>query len=143
MKRLLLCTTAALTTTLILLAQVPQGVNFQAIARDASGFSLSGANVTADFRIRDGGGTLVYAEQHATTTDLLGLFQLVIGAETPSLGNFAALDWGLESIAWRSTSMAPRWPLLSKARLCRRPAFIEDLPLSKTCLWRGEAENQP
>ncbi len=77
-----------------ILAQVPQGINFQAIARDASGFPLPNTAVLVDFRIKDGGGTTVFSESHTLTTDVFGLFRLVIGDGALNSGNFANIDWG-------------------------------------------------
>ncbi len=85
---------AALIIPLFLKAQVPQGINFQAIARDISGFPLPNTAVTVDFRIKDNGGTTVYSETHATTTDIFGLFKLIIADGTVNSGSFAAIDWG-------------------------------------------------
>lgn len=93
MKLLHACLLAALLLPLWAEAQVPQGINFQSVARDNSGFPLPNTAVTVDFRILDGGGTAVYAETHTATTDIFGLFKLIIGDGAPTLGTFAAIDW--------------------------------------------------
>lgn len=76
-----------------LIAQVPQGIQFQAVARDASGIPMSVQAITVVFLIQNGAGTTVYAETHAVTTDPFGLFEAVVGQGTPTLGTFPALDW--------------------------------------------------
>ena len=77
-----------------ILGQVPQGINFQAVARDASGIPISGSGITVGFRITDATTTLVYEETHAATTDAFGLFKVVVGQGTPVSGTFANIDWG-------------------------------------------------
>ncbi len=77
-------------------AQSPDAVNYQAVARDASGSLL--ANSTLDVRMGiysgPGAGVLVYEETHAVTTNQFGLFSLKIGQGTVVSGTFATLNWG-------------------------------------------------
>ncbi|MDW3648230.1 MAG: tail fiber domain-containing protein [Bacteroidia bacterium] len=75
-------------------AQVPQGIQFQTVARQGSGVAMSNTNLTVYFRIQDGGGTTVYEESHAVTTDIYGLFDVVIGQGTVLSGSFPAIGWG-------------------------------------------------
>ncbi|MEM7658675.1 MAG: tail fiber domain-containing protein [Bacteroidota bacterium] len=77
-----------------ILAQAPQGIHFQAVARNASGIPLSNTSVTVRFEILDGGGTVVYDETHGTITDNFGLFKLVVGQGTPLAGTFSNINWG-------------------------------------------------
>ncbi|HNB82716.1 MAG TPA: hypothetical protein PLP14_11485, partial [Chitinophagaceae bacterium] len=76
-------------------AQSPQGISYQAIARDISGNVLSNQNVGVRFIIRNltSSGTIVYRETHNTTTNSLGLFTLTIGMGTPTLGTFTGIPW--------------------------------------------------
>lgn len=76
------------------LAQVPQGINFQAIARDASGVPITGSAITVGFQITDASTTLVYEETHSATTDAFGLFKVIVGQGTPVSGIFSNIDWG-------------------------------------------------
>ncbi|MEZ4828623.1 MAG: tail fiber domain-containing protein [Bacteroidia bacterium] len=75
-------------------AQVPQGINFQAVARDASGIPMANTNLSVRFSIQDPSLTTVYQETHTTVSDVYGLFDLVIGKGTPVSGTFSAIDWG-------------------------------------------------
>lgn len=78
-----------------LYAQAPQKINYQAVARDLSGVPLMNEPVTIVYDIRQSSplGTIVYSETHNTTTNDFGLFNLAIGAGTPTLGTFPAINW--------------------------------------------------
>lgn len=83
-----------LSTTII--AQSPELLNYQAIARDAVGDPLVNQPIGVQFLIHQTTaiGTVVFSESHAPTTDDLGLFSLRIGDGTPSIGSIAGIDWG-------------------------------------------------
>lgn len=74
---------------------VPQGVNYQAVARKASGEPLADQNIGVRFHIHDGSpsGTVVYSELHYVTTSDLGLFTLRLGQGMFLTGAFSAIDW--------------------------------------------------
>ena len=76
-------------------AQSPEKIDFQAMARDGSGNPLIDQSVGARISIRQGSptGTIVYQEEHTTTTDSYGLFVLAIGEGNPVLGTFSTIDW--------------------------------------------------
>ncbi len=80
-------------------AQVPQGFNYQAVARNASGDALVNASVSVRLTIHDASasGTIVYQEHHSTVTNPLGLFSVIIGAGTVDQGVFNSVDWGTNS----------------------------------------------
>ncbi|MEX0981596.1 MAG: tail fiber domain-containing protein [Bacteroidales bacterium] len=77
-------------------AQVPQGFNYQAIARDGQGNLLGEQNLTVRVSIIQDGNK-VWSEDHAVSTNETGLFSLVIGDEevfgSGSAGSFALIDW--------------------------------------------------
>ena len=77
-------------------AQVPQGIPYQAIARNGQGQPLASTNVKVRFSILDSTatGTAVYVESHTTTTSVLGLFTANVGMGTASTGTFSAINWG-------------------------------------------------
>ena len=77
-------------------AQAPQGINYQAVARDAAGNPLAVTAVTVIFEIRQGaaGGPAVYRESHSLSTNQFGLFSAVIGGGSPSFGTFSSISWG-------------------------------------------------
>lgn len=69
------------------------GLNYQAVLRNAAFGPLGNQTGTAQVTILNGAAE-IYRESHNISTDQLGLFNLVIGRGTPSLGNFATVDWG-------------------------------------------------
>ncbi len=77
-------------------AQTPQLINYQGVARDASGNVL--ANQAIGLRINihstNGTGPVVYQETHSVTTNQFGLFSIHIGGGTPVTGTLSAIDWG-------------------------------------------------
>ena len=88
-------------------AQTPQGINYQGVARNAAGVALTNQAIGVELSVLDGSatGTAVYTETHALTTDANGLFTLVIGAGTPSLGTFGAINWATGGGKWLKVSM--------------------------------------
>lgn len=93
MKQLfLLCIGCLLMTGLY--AQTPQGINYQAVARNGDGVLLREQSVDVTFTLRPAaGGNAVYAEDHSLMTNAFGLFTAVIGGGTATTGTFAELDW--------------------------------------------------
>jgi hypothetical protein len=86
-------------------AQVPQGINYQAVARNSSGIILSNQIVGIEITITNGnGGNQLYTERHTSTTNQFGLFSLNIGSGTVVFGSFSSINWGGIS-AWMSVSM--------------------------------------
>ncbi|MDB5282959.1 MAG: hypothetical protein JWO06_2034 [Bacteroidota bacterium] len=77
-------------------AQVPQGVNYQAIGRDGTGAILANQHISVSFAVHDGSaaGTIVYQETDTASTNQFGLFTVVLGHGTPVLGTFPAINWG-------------------------------------------------
>lgn len=80
-----------------LLAQSPQQVNYQAIARNAeTGAELINQPLDIYFTIRNNGpqGASLYEEMHSVTTNGYGLVNVQIGLGTSLSGTFAEIDWG-------------------------------------------------
>ncbi len=75
----------------------PQGFNYQAVARDASGVEMANHTFNAvKVDILDGTSTVVYSETFTSvTTNAFGLMNFVIGPGTPiTTGIFSAINWG-------------------------------------------------
>ncbi|MBN2274585.1 MAG: hypothetical protein JXR41_00130 [Bacteroidales bacterium] len=73
--------------------QAPEGFNYQAALRDASGNLLAGTDVSVQISIIQGSttGTQVFTETHNTKTNGVGLINLQVGSvNTTDLGN---IDW--------------------------------------------------
>ncbi len=81
--------------SMVALAQAPQKISYQAVARDAGGNMLPMQNIGVKFILYQGsiGGTISYAETHAVTTNSFGLFSVFIGGGSPTAGNFSAIIW--------------------------------------------------
>lgn len=75
--------------------QVPQGISYQAIARDKKGNLLTNSQIDILFSIIDGkiNGNVLYQEQHLTTSNNQGLFTLIIGKGAPVQGLFDKIPW--------------------------------------------------
>jgi len=75
---------------------VPQGVNYQGIARDAQGLPVANKEIVLELSILKGSstGSIVYQETHVLTTNSMGLFNAVIGQgkSTYLSGTLAAFD---------------------------------------------------
>lgn len=79
-----------------LLMWAQDGINYQAVVRDAGGLVMANQSVTADFKIlqTSATGTVVYEETHAPTTNEFGLINVVIGEGSVVTGTFDAINWG-------------------------------------------------
>jgi|GEM_PF-4061744 len=77
-------------------AQVPEAINYQAVARDADGVAMPNKQIGLRFSILMGGpnGPAVYEETHQVVTNILGLFNVQIGRGVPSFGSLAGVNWG-------------------------------------------------
>jgi hypothetical protein len=91
MKRILL-SLGLLLTTVAAMAQVPQGINYQAVMRGSDGSSIVDQIVSIRLTVI-GPSQPVYRETHTTTTNQYGLVNLTIGFGTPVLGDFSSIDW--------------------------------------------------
>jgi hypothetical protein len=94
MKKFILLFT--ILSTINLFAQPPQGFNYSAVARDATGKPLANRNVSVQLSILKTSptGALQYAENHLVNTDGYGLFNLVVGNGNVITGNLTTILWG-------------------------------------------------
>ena len=78
-------------------AQAPQGFNYQATVRNASGDLVVNQNVSFSFNVIQGSQAAdpTYSEDHTLLTDDLGQVSLVIGQGTPTTGVFSEIDWSV------------------------------------------------
>lgn len=110
-------------------SQVPQGFNYQAIARDGEGTILP----EVDLKIRIGilqtiiPLNVLWEEEHLVTTDKFGLFKLIVGdplAEQSggSLGSFSEINWLNQPLYIRTTIyFKGEWLLMGDAQLYSVP----------------------
>jgi hypothetical protein len=95
MKKLILSLVAITTIALSSFGQAPEGFKYQAVVRDAGNTILNNQAVGIRMTIQQGsiGGTTVYQETFAPTTNAYGLVNLEIGNGTVVSGTFASIDW--------------------------------------------------
>jgi uncharacterized protein (TIGR02145 family) len=74
--------------SVLLNAQTPALIPYQAVARDAAGQALNNATINARFTIHDGAatGAVVWQELQTVTTTTLGLFTAQLGSSVPLAG---------------------------------------------------------
>lgn len=94
-----ICSSITLVFTLSIgvMAQVPQGFNFQAAATAPDGTPLSSVEIGVQIDVVKGTeeGDVVYTETHNVTTNAVGLFQIIIGEGSPAESNdFTTINWG-------------------------------------------------
>jgi len=95
MKKLILSFVAIATISLSSFGQAPEGFKYQAVVRDAGNTILNNQAVGMRMTIQQGsiGGTTVYQETFAPTTNGYGLVNLEIGSGTVVSGDFTTIDW--------------------------------------------------
>ena len=94
MKKILLSIVAIAMISLSALAQSPEGFKYQAVVRDGGNLILVNQAVGMQLTLQQGsiGGTAVYTETFAITTNAYGLVNLEIGTGT-TLDDFSTIDW--------------------------------------------------
>jgi hypothetical protein len=107
MKRIILNALLCLITSTSLPAQVTDRMNYQAVARDASGNILGNQLVSIRLTVEDGsGGSALYVETHSATTNQFGLFTLQIGNGSVVSGVYSNIDWSVGN-HWLKVEMDP------------------------------------
>ena len=100
MKKTLLTLTSVLFCAITFAQSVPQGINYQAVARDSIGNVLIDHPIVIQLSIISDiiTGNVSWQETHAVTTNDFGLFTAVIGQGTStgsgSSATFDVIDWG-------------------------------------------------
>jgi hypothetical protein len=86
-----------LTISLQFRAQVPQQVNYQGLARNASGLPLANQSIQIRLSIRDSisSGTILYSETRPVATNQFGIFAIAVNSPGASntTGNFSTINW--------------------------------------------------
>src|SRR6476620_9144723 len=80
------------------LAQVPQQINYQGVARNMMGAVLANQNIALRLSLHEGSttGPVVYKETRNLKTNNVGLFVTAIGSSGANnvVGSFAGVNWG-------------------------------------------------
>ena len=75
-------------------AQVPQAINYQAVARNTAGNVLVNQTITVRLTVEQGaGGTPLYVEVDTATTNQFGLFTIKLGMQNAVSGTFSSVAW--------------------------------------------------
>lgn len=96
MKKRLLTLALGLLLGGSMMAQVPQLMKYQGIARNNTGQPMANQPITVRITIHDntGNGPVLYKETHTATTSPYGLYNVNLGGGTVLTGTFAAIAWG-------------------------------------------------
>jgi len=88
--------TLLLCASVFAFAQAPELLNYQGVARNASGQPLANQSITLRLVIRHSTatGTQQYRERHNITTNDYGLYSVAIGTGTVEIGTMSAVTWG-------------------------------------------------
>ena len=97
MKKLipLVFTIAIIHVAIIGVGQIPQAMNYQAVARSSTGAVLQNQHVNIRFSLHDGSPTanIAYQETDTATTNQFGLFTAFIGSGSVTMGTFSGITW--------------------------------------------------
>ncbi|MEI6815887.1 MAG: hypothetical protein WCL14_04690 [Bacteroidota bacterium] len=126
MKKSVTFLAALLLLIISVFAQVPQGVNYQAIARNSAGSPIINSNICLRISIDSGSasGPVLYSETQSVTTNAFGLFTLKVGMGTLVSGNFTTIPWNLGNQylgVEMDLSCANSWTSLGTAQLLTVP----------------------
>ncbi len=83
----------ALLSAVSLFSQAPEGINYQAVARDATGSEMPNTACAVQVQILNSSLAVIYQEDHSTTTNAFGLFNLVIGQGQNPTSQFSSINW--------------------------------------------------
>ena len=137
---------------ILLLAQAPEAVNYQAVARNASGQLIASGSISGKFVIRLGGlsGTLAYEETFSTQTNAFGVFSVKIGEGTPLSGTFNSIAWSEQSTfleVWLDVNGGTNYQLLSQSQFVSVPYALSAKHVSDASNIQlsdlGDVEGQP
>ena len=99
MKKTILTLASVLFCAITFAQSVPQGINYQAVARDANGTILTNHYMTLKASIYSDtvANTMQWQELHTITTNDVGIFAIVLGNGFAGVGSvqtaFANIDW--------------------------------------------------
>ena len=104
----------------------PQGISYQAVARDSDGSILADSTLTIRLSILANETVSMWVEDHVVNTDQFGLFSLVIGQGDFVSGNspsFNLIQWG-NAEYWLQVEIDPGdgiWELIGSSQLLSVP----------------------
>ncbi|MGD0340908.1 MAG: hypothetical protein ABSA76_04265, partial [Bacteroidales bacterium] len=110
-------------------AQVPQGINYQAIARDGSGDILANKSLPVRITLQTSqtGGTILYVEEFlSVTSNQFGLITLVVGTGSRTGGtaaSFSDIDWKAQTVFIKTAIQYPgtNWTEMGTSQIMSVP----------------------
>lgn len=95
MKKIILLSLIFVVSAIKMYAQVPQMLNYQGVARNASGQALVNQAIGLRLTVLDAAtsGNELYKETQTVTTNAFGLYNLMIGNGTVVSGSFTGINW--------------------------------------------------
>lgn len=100
MKKLLLFLSCLLVAQLVQ-AQVPQGINYQAVLRDGNAV-IANQPINLLLAFEDANVNILYEESHNLTTNEFGLITAVLGEGTPVIGSFENVNWSMGGVQFEA-----------------------------------------
>jgi len=94
------------------IAQVPEGFNYQAVVRDATGAVLINQTIPVKIALLANSptGPMFWEEQHTVISNQFGLISLVLGTGTRTGGtiaSFSSIDWSAQTVYIRTSLQYP------------------------------------
>ncbi|MGI8633932.1 MAG: hypothetical protein ACR2KZ_00880 [Segetibacter sp.] len=91
---------------------VPQGMNYQAVARNLVGSVIPNQEISLKISLltQGSGASVYYTEVHTVTTSPLGLFTLVVGEGKVEKGSFKTIPWSTEDV-WMQVALKDKGKL--------------------------------
>lgn len=127
MKKICLLITMSFSILFAIAQHVPQGMKYQAVARNLSGAILANQEVALKINLVTQNGTtpvIYYSEVHTVVTNQLGLFSLTIGEGKIETGSFSKIPWSTEDI-WMQVAIKDKdkssFAIISNSKLLAVP----------------------
>jgi len=121
----------------------PQGITYQAVARDTNGEVLANQNVTLKIHLGESNvGDYAFSETHSISTNDFGLFSLFIGKGTLSGGNFYDVPWSSGNV-WIDIEIQNEqgaFETISSSKLWAVPYALHALSASEISSIPGEVD---
>lgn len=143
MKKLSISIIFALLLVASVFAQsVPQGMKYQAVARDLSGDIMANQQVFLQVQLQSNINSqqVYYSENHIVTTNQFGLFSLVIGEGVSNKGDFTKIPWSTDDI-WMGVAIKDgkknNYATISNSKLLAVPYAFHAASASKLTEEKG------
>jgi hypothetical protein len=138
MKRIiLLLAFSGLFSTMLFAQSSPEGMNYQAVARNLKGEILANQPISLKvllFSLNVNGKTAYYNEVHDVVTSSTGVFSLVVGRGRKESGIFGTIPWAKENV-WMEVAIKSKgdadFAVISNSQLLAVPYAFHSLSAEK------------